>query len=389
MKSRATNRRFDVCILALADLRTDARTMNIATALSQGGKSVCVLCPDWMDTAGFEHLHVVTVPVRRRGRLWRKWLDFTRAVDRLCQDVEASSYWAEDLWTLTAATRLARKHHATVLYDSREIYSALGPLHERPLTQFFVAALERIYARRADTIIVSGELDAEYIRQHLHRNEKPDVVMNVPPYTDPHFNQNLRERFDIGMNNPVVVYQGVVLEGRGIEQMLYTLPLLPDYHFCVIGDGPLLEHYRSLSQQASLDNRVHFLGTIPNHELLAWTASADIGLCFVEPISFSYSLALPNKLFEYAMARIPALVTDLPAMHRVIEKFPFGELVSANAAPSVIAQLLEQLYRDKVQYTLHADAAARFYNREAQEAEINRIAEQLIGARTATGKASQ
>jgi glycosyltransferase involved in cell wall biosynthesis len=127
-------------------------------------------------------------------------------------------------------------------------------------------------------------------------------------------------------------------------------------------------------------DRIHFPGGIPNSELAVWTASADVGMCFIEPQSLSYRLALPHKLFEYAMARIPALVSDLPAMRRVMEQFPFGELVAATASPQECAQLLERLVRNASSYVPFAEAAAAVYNREAQHAEIVRIATETMNA---------
>ncbi len=368
---------YDVCLVALSDLRTDARSYNIARALVLSGRRVCVLSPDWSAGQRFEGLDHVAVPCPSDGRLYKKWLRFSREAATVRDRVRARSFWAEDLWSLRAAAHLAHFHDASLLYDSREIYSALGPLHKRPVMQSVVAAMERHYARSVDRVIVSGELDAEYMRQHLKRREKPTVVMNVPPYADVRPSAKLRERFAIAQDCPVVVYQGAVLEGRGIEVLLRCMDRMPSLHFCVIGDGPGLDSMKLLAASLGLEQRSHFLGSIPNHELLSWTASADVGLCFVEPISFSYKLALPNKLFEYAMARIPALVSDLPAMREVIESHPFGELVSPDASAETIVNKLGNLLEHPERYRAAADKAARVYNREAQHRVIAAMAEEM------------
>lgn len=349
-------------------------------ALASAGKRVCCITPDWSDGTQFPGLTMIHVPCVPGRRLWRMWLDYSREAIKAGSQIRAASFWAEDLWALRAATTLASHSNARVLYDSREIYSALGPLHHRPVKQLLVAMLERRYARHADRIIVSGELDAEYIRQHLHRREKPAVVMNVPPYSDPVFGQRLREHCEISALNPIVVYQGAVLEGRGIELMIRTLSLLPEFHFCILGDGPSMHSLQHLAATSDAADRIHFCGSVPNKELLSWTSSADIGLCFVEPISLSYSLALPNKLFEYAMARIPALVSDLPAMRRVVHDYPFAELIAPDARVSAVAEALKKLYHDKVTYTVHADAAARVFNREAQQPAIEAVYDDLMKA---------
>jgi glycosyltransferase involved in cell wall biosynthesis len=368
---------YDICLLALSDIRTDARTINIAQALTNTGKSVCIVAPDWSDGATFEGIETVYIPVRTSGRLRNKWVEFTAQIRKQCEDIQAKSFWAEDLWSLKAASILSRRQRATLLYDSREIYSALGPLHKRPVMQALIAAMERHYAKYADMIIVSGELDAEYIRQHLKRNDKPRVVMNVPPYSEPGRSQKLREHFSISAQDPVIVYQGILLKGRGIERMIHALRLMPDLQFCIIGDGPDRAGMLLLAESCGVIKQVHFLGSVPNTELLAWTASADIGLCFVEAISFSYKLALPNKLFEYAMARIPALVSDLPAMRRILDECPFGEIISAQSSSEEIIKAVKNILHRKQQYVDQTDAVARRYNREAQEDIISEIYQEL------------
>ena len=62
--------------------------------------------------------------------------------------------------------------------------------------------------------------------------------------------------------------------------------------------------------------------------LLEITSSADIGLALIKPLSISYKYALPNKLFEYAIAGIPCLASNLPNMIYYINRFNLGKTVS-------------------------------------------------------------
>lgn len=369
---------YDACFIALSDIRTDARTVNIAQALAKAGKRVCMLVPDWCGTIQIEAIDIVTFPCIQKSRLWKKWIQFRKNGVSTGKTINSKSYWAADLYSLPVAVQLAKRNKAKVVYDSREIYSTLGPLHKHPIKQAAIASIERRYAQFAHTIIVSGEMDAEYIRQHLQRNEKPDVVMNVPPYSQPQRTQKLRARFSIPEQCIISVYQGAVLEGRGIEPMMQTVLRKPDLHFCVLGDGPMLERYKQECLLMGISERVHFAGAIPYNELPEWTASADVGICYVEPISFSYSLALPNKLFEYAMARIPAIVSDLPAMRQIVTQYPFGELLPNSAPPEHIASAITHIIANKERYISQAEAIAKLYNRESQEEIILKIFTNLV-----------
>jgi glycosyltransferase involved in cell wall biosynthesis len=223
-------------------------------------------------------------------------------------------------------------------------------------------------------------MDAEYVRAQLRRQELPDVILNVPPLSRVQSTDTIRQQCFIPREHSVALYQGAVLEGRGIGVLIDAMEFAPHMHACILGDGPARAMYMEYASAKPWHDRIHFPGGIPNSELAVWTASADVGMCFIEPQSLSYRLALPHKLFEYAMARIPALVSDLPAMRRVMEQFPFGELVAATASPQECAQLLERLVRNASSYVPFAEAAAAVYNREAQHAEIVRIATETMNA---------
>jgi glycosyltransferase involved in cell wall biosynthesis len=114
-------------------------------------------------------------------------------------------------------------------------------------------------------------------------------------------------------------------EGRGIFKMLDALAELPE-HFALVmlGDGVLLEKTRTEIQRRNLSKRAFALGAVPYDSLLKYTASADIGLALIEPISKSYELALPNKLFEYVLCETPPIVSNLPAMKAIIERYDVG-----------------------------------------------------------------
>jgi glycosyltransferase involved in cell wall biosynthesis len=263
----------------------------------------------------------------------------------------------------------AHRSPITVLYDARELYSSLGPLEGKGLRQRFITAMERRYVRKyVDHVTVSGPLDAEIIQQDLGLHRMPTVIMNVPPYQEPIVSDRLRERCGISSDAPVAVYQGVVLPGRGLRPCISALRHLPDVHLCILGEGPARADMLAHAERMQVQDRVHMVGAVPYDELHAWTCSADVGLCCIEPISRSYELALPNKLFEYVMARIPVVVSDMPAMRDVVVSARIGVLVSAALEPLPLAQSIRQalVMRGTPEFRQAADDAAKRYCYEQQ-----------------------
>ena len=252
----------------------------------------------------------------------------------------------------------------------REFYFALGTLAMSPFKQGIVTSLEQGAVKRSDRILVSGELDADVVTEQYDLAERPTVILNSPPYTEEQQSSILRDTHSIPADNTVVLYQGVVHHGRGIAPFLKAMPSMPNVSFCVVGEGPALErHYKHSATELGVADRVHWHGSVPYDELHGVTSSCDIGLCIIEPISKSYEYALPNKLFEYMMARKPVICTDLPALRQELTTRPYGMLIGRGLSAAEITSAVSQLqvpatYNAMKPTTTAAQAIA--YDRQAQ-----------------------
>jgi len=144
----------------------------------------------------------------------------------------------------------------------------------------------------------------------------------------------------------IMLYQGVILEGRGFEPLLNAMQKINNCNLIVLGTGIFQKKYEKIANDLGINNRVHFLGNIEQSELINYTAAADIGIALIENISKSYYYALPNKLFEYIMAALPVLISDLPQMKKIVLDYEVGEIVNLDN-PEEIKTKLEQLINDK------------------------------------------
>ena len=327
----------DVLLVALADITRDARTVNLGRAISQRGLTVAVLGSyrdhrdepfakiSWSDPG---------------GRALRRWWSFTRTC--AAADVSAKLVIAMDVFALAGASQLARSAKAKLFYDMRELNFALGPLLGKGLKQTIITRHEERQLRNVDTVIVSGDLDADLVHERFSLASRPLVLLNTPPYKDV-VESPLRKMCGLDTTTPLVIYQGVVHHGRGLAPFFRAMLLMPDVQLAVMGDGPALTELQRHAAQIGVADRVHWLGSVPYDELHAYTCGADLGLCLIEPLSLSYEYALPNKLFEYMNARIPSIVSDLPALRLHIEKYHVGGMVDRTLEPSEIASVTRRL----------------------------------------------
>lgn len=258
------------------------------------------------------------------GRALRRWWSYSRHCAQT--DVTARCVIAMDLFALAAASRIAHRSKASLIYDMREFYFALGPLQGKGIRQRILTAHERRQLKNVDDVLVSGPLDAEIVRTTFALPYEPFVLYNTPPYRDV-VPSPLRTRCGVGDGTCLAIYQGVVHHGRGIAPFMRAMSSMLDVHLAIVGDGPARHELESLATSLGIAGRVTWLGAVSYEELHSYTCGADVGLCLIEPVSLSYEYALPNKLFEYMMARVPAIVTDLPALRAHVERFPVATLV--------------------------------------------------------------
>jgi glycosyltransferase involved in cell wall biosynthesis len=75
---------------------------------------------------------------------------------------------------------------------------------------------------------------------------------------------------------------------------------------------------------------------VPYNELLSWTTSADLGLTIFKPgYTRSIRYCLPNKLFEYLMAGLPVLSSQLDAIAEVLKTYEVGDILPSLAPEDV------------------------------------------------------
>ncbi len=355
----------DFCFAFLGHPELDSRTANFADSLEARGFSVAIIGFDWFGEGVLRRReNYFLFPVKRRpAPLF--YYDFFRLLKKTLSRINAKVYVAEDVHTLPAVFAAARKRNAKIYYDSRELYAFIGGLARKPFAQKIVAKIERRYIGKTDLIIVTGEMDRDFLAEHYSLPKKKfAVIRNLPKLREIKGEIDLRKKFDIAKNKTILIYQGILSGGRGLRKTVSALKNIPDAVFVIAGDGPLRADLEKLAEKEKMRARVFFTGMVPNEKLLEYTASADIGIALIENISVSYYYALPNKLFEYLAAGLPVIVSSLPQMKKIVERYDVGFAIDPENETE-LANAIKKLTADKNLY-------ARFKaNAQSAAAELN------------------
>jgi len=314
-------------MVAFVDIWTDARTLNIARTFANNGLKVAVVglgSQDGIFNNIQRNITFYTITVEKFHKTWQRWLDFYRKSTIVVDDISARYVIAEDVYSLPISRECSKKNKAKLIYDSREIYSKLGPLSNHSGKQKFISLAEKRYIRKVNHIIVTGKRDEDYLRENLTSKIPYSIIGNLSPYKKRVDSNILRNKYNIDIDKYILLYQGMLLNGRGIEKVISSIVHDERFVFVILGNGPTRSELEQLIKKLNMSKRVFLNGPVPYDELHEWTCSADIGISLIEPISKSYELALPNKLFEYIMAGIPTLCSNLPAMQEIIDKYSVG-----------------------------------------------------------------
>jgi glycosyltransferase involved in cell wall biosynthesis len=256
---------------------------------------------------------------------------------------------AHDSNALVPAAIAAARRRVPFVYDAHDLW--LGrPRRGRSrlyfaLNQAWYAVVERLaIPRAAATITVSRP-----IAEHLRRRYRLSAVHLVPNYPDVADEIGRRELRDlpggdaIDPTRPVVLYLGGLMAGRGLEQLVEAMAVVPDAQLVFLGEGALEGELRAIAARAS--TRLVVLPPVPPDAVEAYAASAAVGVSPIVPSCLNYRYSLPNKLFQYMAAGIPVVASDFPQVREVVEGSASGVVVDTRR-PEAIADGIRRVLGD-------------------------------------------
>lgn len=363
----------DVLILALNKIEFDARLSNFIDTFTKLKLEIASISLDSNEFLSInQNAFFINIPENLRTYI--KILEFNRKGNYFLDKIVPKSILCSDIYSLPLGVKFKKKYNVKLIYDSREIYSNLASLTRFPLKQGFLKYFEKYFVRFVDSIIVTGELDRDYLSQ-VFPSKRFFVIYNYPKKIEKTESVNLRKNLNLAEQDILAIYEGALLEGRGIGVAIESLVYAGNLHLVIAGSGAMKAKYQNISQALNLENRIHFLGEIPYKKLLNYTSECDVGLCLIEPVSFSYNLALPNKLFEYIQANIPVVATNLPAISSILQNSNIGELVEPNIEPKKLAEIIISVAQKKATFYEELQKYRNIYVWDNQENTILELIE--------------
>ncbi len=278
--------------------------------------------------------------------------------------------YANDLDTLLPNFLVSRISNIPLVYDSHEYFTEVPELMERHAVRSVWLRLEKmIFPRLKNVITVNRELAEIYLQKY---GVKSTVIRNVPELS----NYNPGSRKLRVSNKPVLIYQGSLNTGRGIELMIDCMALLEDCTLVIAGEGDISQELEKRAADNRLTDRVIFKGRLSPEALRELTETADLGFSLEEDLGLNYHYALPNKIFDYIHAGIPVIVSDLPVMRNLVLEHRVGAILR-DRDPRPLAHLVSQVLSERDSYRPHLEEAARKFNWNNEKVKLLELLENL------------
>lgn len=337
-----------VAMVVYNDLMHDARVFKEACTLIDAGHAVTVVGMRAAGTApltGWDRVDVTRLDVGSHASLRLRYVRFWRSAYRHLVHERPDAIHAHDLDALPPAWMAARLLAIPLVYDAHELWTELPSLVGRPVMRGVWEAIATAIVPRTDAVITVADGIAEELAKRYR--VRPIVLRNLPERRDPPQPVPLREIVGCGAGTALLIYQGSLMTGYGVDRAIATMAHLPGAHLVIIGGGPLAGHLREQASRSIASGRITFLPPVPFAELPRYTAAADVGLFLGESAGLNLQLSLPNKLFEYIAAGIALVSTDWPETGRLVRHYGVGRLVPPGAPPEEIAAAVEQVVGER------------------------------------------
>lgn len=264
---------------------------------------------------------------------------------------------SNDLDTLLPNYLISKLFRKKLIYDSHELFSEVPELINRPFVKRFWLKLEQFLLPKLKNSYTVCDSITNYYNSKYNANFK--VIKNFPKTIAKI--QLGQFPFEIS-NKKIILYQGALNVGRGLDLMIDTTQYLENVILILIGTGDIEFLLKQRVKNLNLQEKVKFLGKLTPNQLRTLTPLADLGLSLEEDLGLNYRYALPNKIFDYIQALVPILISDLEEMKKVIELYAVGEIISSREPKKLAEQITNILQNEKGFYSKQLELAKKDLN---------------------------
>lgn len=287
---------------------------------------------------------------------------------KLIVNTGANIVHANDLNVLIPAYFAAKKLNAKLIYDSHEIFIENPWVKNVKLLHDILFHIERKLLKHVDLLINVSHAASDYMNT-MYKVKSRIVVTNSISQTT---------LASIEMRNKNVGFEvlnhGQFYAGRGYDTLVNVAPLIadiPEIKLVLRGFGYMEIELKDAAKKNGYNNVV-FVPPVKTSELIQSASSSHIGVAITEKICINFRLSISNKIFEYAAAGLPVIMSDIPEHRYLNDKYHFG-IILDDDTPQCLAVAIKELYSNKKLYDEMSNNARKMSSEITWENEFKKL----------------
>lgn len=238
------------------------------------------------------------------------------------------------------------KPNSKILLYAHEYYMNMydHSLYWRLFIKKYYLRLAEKYLPECDRIITVNES----IKDLYEKNYmvKSDYIYNSVEY-------ELMTPSSVDPCNIRILHHGLASTSRKPELMIELMKYLnPRFTLTIIFQTNSIIndiYIRKLKKMAAGNPRIIFKELVPFNQIVKMGNDYDIGLFFMPPTTLNEEYSLGHKVFQYIQSRLMLVVSPLPEMKKIVEKYNLG-IVSEDYDLKKLAEKINALSIEKIMF---------------------------------------
>ncbi|KXO11766.1 MULTISPECIES: glycosyltransferase family 4 protein [Marinobacter] len=392
----------DIFVLYKEDYPWDVRIEKIAKSLRDRGHNVTIVARNLSGNspvAESDGLPIIRLPViGAANSLVRKlanvpiWFNpfWIRTLNAAISGSENPVIIVRDLPLVKTALSVAKSRNVKVVLDMAEVYPymyASARMFSKGLNLETLAKSPSMAARyeskvlpKVDHTLVMIEESQDRVLNKGIDPGKVTIVSNTPPATKfsgtahQHQGRNLR-----------LVYVGFLTKLRGLDLLIKAASAYvkmgnepSSLKIDIVGKGSERENLINLVKELNLEQSVTVHGWLEHEQVDQLMAQANVG-ALTYRVCPHWNHTIPNKIFDYMLAGLPVLATEVKPIERIINETKSG-LVCRDNDVRDIAEKLQILRSPETRATLGANGVSAVqskYNWANDERRLHAVIDSL------------
>lgn len=292
------------------------------------------------------------------------------------------------------ALNAAREAGLPLVYEIRDLWENAsvdrGKFSDGSLLYKIARAYETAVIKSADHVVTICEELRKELAPRAASPSKVSVVPNgveIEKFTPVPADPELRASLEL-QGKQVIGYVGTFQPYEGIANLIKAMPIItkgaPAAHLLITGEDEQLVDLRRLARASEYKDCVTFSGRVTHDRVRSMIALADI-MVYPRVLTKVTALTTPLKPLEAMAMERAVVVSDVPAMHELVEDGKTGLVFRAAEPTDLAAKCVRLLSNSQLRRTL-GENARKYVTKERAwprlVSEYESIYSRLVGTKT-------